>query len=67
MIMLLVDQNVSSKILNECSDVSMNINISILSFGHNLQQVTPRPGINSHAVTDLNSAVEAVISYYIIK
>ena len=62
--MLLVDQNISNKTLNECSDVSMKANISVLSFGDCLQEVTPRPGINPYVVTDLNSAVEAVISYY---
>ena len=64
LITLLVDQNISNKALNECRDVSKNANINILSFGDYLQKVTPRLGINPYVVTDLNSAVEAVISYY---
>ena len=62
LIILLVDQNISNNTLNECSDISTNANISMFSFRHNLLNVTLE--VHTYVITDLNSAVEAVMNYY---
>ena len=63
MIILLVDQKNSYRTLTECSNISTSTNnISIISFGCNLLNNIPR--VHKYMVTDLNSAVKAVLDYY---
>ena len=57
---LLVDQQISYRNLNECT--STNINIKIINFGHNLPNDIL--GVQTYAVTDLNSVIQAVMNYY---
>ena len=61
-LILLVDQQIS---LNEYSDISTGTDISIISFGHDHINVTSRAHTyNMYVVTNLTSAIEAVMSYY---
>ena len=59
LIILLVDH----QICLSCSDTSTSTsNISTIVFGSNF--LSDIPGIHTHVVTDLNSAVKAVTNYY---
>ena len=59
LIILLVDQ----QIFLNCSDISTTTsNISVVAFGCNLPKVNS--GVHTHVVTDLNSAVKAVMNRY---
>ena len=59
LIILLVDH----QICLSCSDTSTSTsNISTIVFGGNF--LNDIPGIHTHVVTDLNSAVKAVTNYY---
>lgn len=66
LIILLVDQYISNRTLSQCSDISTNTNINIISFGHNLLNdlnIQPEVHTSAYVVHDLKSAVEAVMSY----
>ena len=59
LIILLVDQ----QIFLNCSDISTSTsNISVVAFGFNPLNITSE--VHTHVVTDLNSAVEAVMNHY---
>ena len=62
LIMLLVDQNVSNRTITECINIAENTSTSIIfiTFGYQQTDTT----IESYVVTDLTSAVKAVMSYY---
>ena len=62
LIVLLVDQNVDSRTINESINIAENTNASIMiiSFGHQQTDTT----IESYVVTDLTSALKAVMNYY---
>ena len=62
LIMLLVDRNISNENLNECSNILVNANISIISFGCN--HLNDIPGVQIYVVTDLNSAIKGVMNNY---
>ena len=60
--MLLVDQNISNRTITESINITENTNTSIMiiTFGHQ-QTITT---IESYLVTNLTSAVKAVMTYY---
>ena len=60
--MLLVDQNISNRTITECIDIAENTSTSmiIITFGYHQTDRT----IESYVVTDLTSAVKAVMTYY---
>ena len=60
--MLLVDQNVSNRTITECMNITENANISIMLITFGCQQTDST--IESYVVTDLTSAVIAVMNYY---
>ena len=59
---MLLDQNVSNRTITESINIAENTNTSIIfiTFGYQLTDTT----IESYIVTDLTSAVKAVMSYY---
>lgn len=56
MIMLLIDQDNQQTVI-KCNDTSILTNISSICFGNNCP-------VSAYSVTDLTSAVEAVMMYY---
>ena len=62
LIILLVDQQSSYRILTECCNISESTKISIINFGCNRLNVSPR--VHIYEVTDFDDAVKAVMSYY---
>ena len=61
--MLFVDQNVSNRTITEYINITENTNTSIMiiTFGH---QQTDSMSIELYVVTELTSAVKAVMTYY---
>ena len=62
LIMLLVDQNVSNRTITESINITDHTNTSIIIIFFEYQQNNTT--IESYVVTDLTSAVKAVMSYY---
>ena len=60
--MLLADEPVNNKTIAECINIKQktNVNIIIIAFGHQQTYAT----IESYPVTNLTSAVKAVMNYY---
>ena len=62
LIILLVDQQSSYRILTECCNISESTDISVINFGCNCLNVSP--GVHTYEVIDFDDAVKAVMSYY---
>ena len=67
LVIVLIDQHIdiSYKTFNECINISENTSIRVISFGCNLLNgKTVPPEVHTCVVTDLTSAVKAVMNQY---
>ena len=64
LIILLVDQNISNRTITKCIDIAENTSTSIIIITFGYHQTETDRTIESYVVTDLTSAVKAVMTYY---